>query len=126
MPARIVFLDDNQDLRELMRDVLESSLKVECTCFGSVMEFTKNSEEVLRANVAILDINLGPNVPNGMDAFQWLTKQRFQGKIVFFTGHARIYLQAALDDGTGPEILEKPVDLNKLISVVQRAINGTP
>ena len=126
MPARVVFLDDNQDLRELMRDVLESSLKVECTCFASVMEFMKHAEEVLRAKVAILDINLGFNVPSGMDAFHWLTKQGFQGKVVFFTGHARIYLQAALDEGSGPEILEKPVDLNKLISVVQRAINGTP
>jgi FixJ family two-component response regulator len=126
MPARIVFLDDNQDLRELVRDILESALKVECTCFASVMEFTKHAEEVLRARVAILDINLGSNVPSGMDAFHWLTKQGFQGKVVFFTGHARMYLQAALDDGSGPEILEKPADLNKLISVVQRALHGMP
>jgi FixJ family two-component response regulator len=126
MPARIVFLDDNKDLRELMRDILESKLNVACTCFGSVMEFTKHGEEVLRAKVAILDINLGQDVPSGMDAFRWLTKQGFQGKVVFFTGHARIYLQAELDDGSGTEVLEKPVDLSKLISAIERALNGNP
>jgi FixJ family two-component response regulator len=61
-----------------------------------------------------------------MDAFDWLKKQGFQGKVVFFTGHARIYLQDALDHGKGAEILEKPVDVDKLISVVLRAMNETP
>src|SRR5215467_2497757 len=101
MSARIVFLDDNQDLRELIRDILESELKVECRCFGSVMELTNDREEVLCAKVALLDINLGPDVPNGIDAFNWLRKQEFRGKFVFFTGHARIYLQDAFDHGDG-------------------------
>src|SRR5687767_5197554 len=88
-PARIVFLDDSQDLRELMPVLLELALGVECMCFGHLMEFEEHSEEVLRSRVAILDINLGPNVPDGVDAFNWLMDHGFQGKILFFTGHAR-------------------------------------
>jgi FixJ family two-component response regulator len=125
MPATIVFLDDNRDLRELVRDILESALKVECTCFSSVREFTNQPEKVLHAKVAILDISLGADVPSGMDAFTWLKKHAFRGKVVFFTGHARMYLQDTLDGGSGTEILEKPVDPDKLISVVLHAINGT-
>jgi DNA-binding NtrC family response regulator len=126
MPASIVFLDDNEDLRELMRDLLESALRVECTCFGSVMEFEKHPEEVLHAKVAILDINLGPNVPDGIDAFNWLMGQGFHGKVLFFTGHARTYLQAALAEKNGVEILEKPVDPDNLISGVLHGLNETP
>jgi FixJ family two-component response regulator len=126
MPASVVLLDDNQDLRELMRDILESALNVECTCFPSVREFQKHPGEALNAKVAILDINLGQDVPNGIDAFNWLMEQGFRGKVLFFTGHARTYLQYALSERNGAEILEKPVEVDKLISTVSRALNETP
>jgi FixJ family two-component response regulator len=126
MRASVVLLDDNQDLRELMRDILESALNVECTCFPSVGEFQKHPGEALNAKVAILDINLGQDVPNGIDAFNWLMEQGFRGKVLFFTGHARTYLQYALGESNGAEILEKPVEVDKLISTVSRALNETP
>lgn len=61
-----------------------------------------------------------------MDTFNWLMDQGFQEKTLFFTGHVRSYLQAALTERNGAEILEKPVDPDKLISVVLRALNETP
>ncbi len=122
--ARIVYLDDNEDLRELIRGLLEPALKVECACFGSLMEFQNHSKEVLRAKVAILDINLGPNAPTGIDAFNWLMDHGFQGKVLFLTGHARIYLEE-LAERNRTEILEKPCDPATLVSVVQRALKET-
>ena len=123
---RIVFLDDSEDLRELMPVLLESALGVECMCFGSLKDFENHSEEVLRAKVAILDINLGPNAPDGVDAFNWLMAKKFQGKILFFTGHARTNPQVALAEKSGVEILEKPLRPDKLISVVTRVLNQSP
>ena len=123
-PVRIVFLDDSEDLRELMPILLESTLGVTCTCFGSLMEFEDHSEEVLRARVAILDINLGPNVPDGIVAFNWLRDHGFLGKILFFTGHARTNPQVALAETKGVEILEKPLHPDQLISLIARALNG--
>jgi FixJ family two-component response regulator len=121
--ARIVFLDDSADLRGLMPILLESTLGVECVCFGSVMELQSQAEEVLRANVAILDINLGANAPGGVDAFNWLMERGFQGKILFFTGHARTNPQVALAAKNGALILEKPLHPDKLISAVVHALN---
>src|SRR5215813_12514111 len=120
--ARIVFLDDSKDLRELMSVLLESTLGVQCMCFASVMEFEDHSKEVLRAKVAILDINLGPNAPGGLDAFNWLMDRGFPGKILFFTGHARANPEVVLAQGKGVEILEKPIRPDKLISFVTSAL----
>lgn len=125
-PAKIVFLDDSEDLRELMPVLLASTLGVECRCFGSLMEFDDHADEVLRARVAILDINLGPNVPDGVDAFHWLMDHGFQGKVLFFTGHARTNPQVAVAERNGVAILEKPLHPDKLISFIQRALSDAP
>jgi FixJ family two-component response regulator len=122
-PARIVFLDDSEDLRELMLVLLASALGEQCACFGSLMEFENHKEEVIHARVAILDINLGPNAPDGVDAFHWLIDHGFQGKVLFFTGHARTNPQVARAERNGVTILEKPPD--KLISILKRALNET-
>ena len=120
---RIVFLDDSEDLRELMTVLLESKLEVECKGFGSLMEFESHSNEVLQARVAILDVNLGPNVPDGLDAFHWLVNHGFRGNILFFTGHARMNPQIAEAVGNGIEILEKPIDPISLLNTITRALN---
>ena len=121
--ARIVFLDDSEDLRELLPILIKSLLGEECRSFGNLKEFEDHMEEVLLARVVILDINLGPNVPDGVDAFHWLMKHGFQGKVLFFTGHARSNPQVALAERSGVAILEKPVHPDILISSVKRALN---
>ena len=122
-PPRIVFLDDSEDLRELMPALLEPALGVECMCFGSLMELENHSTAVLRAKVAILDVNLGPDAPDGVDAFNWLMNHGFHGDVLFFTGHARNNPQVAQTIRKGVKILEKPVDPGKLISSLRHALD---
>jgi len=124
--VRVLFLEDNQDLRDLVKMLLETTLQVECICFGSVMDIERHSSDVLRANVAILDINLGPNVPDGIDAFNWLKDHGFEGKILFLTGHARTIPQVTEAEKNGAEVLEKPLRPDQLISFVSQALNETP
>jgi len=121
--ARIVFLDDNEDLRELLPALLETTLGVECLAFANVIDFENHSDQVLNAKVAILDINLGPDVPDGVDAFNWLMEHGFRGKILFFTGHARANPQVALAEKDGARILEKPIHPDKLVAAVRCALN---
>jgi DNA-binding NtrC family response regulator len=119
----IVFLDDSENLRELMPVLLESALGVQCITFGNLAEFENHSGEVLRARVAILDINLGPNAPDGVDAYNWLMHHGFHGKILFFTGHARTNPRVARAERQGVQVLEKPLHPEELISFVTRALN---
>ena len=123
--VRVVFLDDSEDLRELMPVLLESMLGVECICFAHLNELENRAEEVLNAKVAIIDINLGPGAPDGIDAFNWLMLHGFQGKTLFFTGHGRTNPQVVLAESKGVEVLEKPVHPDKLISSVTRALRET-
>jgi FixJ family two-component response regulator len=125
-PARVVFVDDNEDLRALIPSLLESTLDVKCSCFGSLPELERHPDEVLDARIAILDINLGPNAPDGVDTFNWLMDHGFSGKIVFLTGHARSNPQVMLAEKKGVEILEKPLSAEKLISSVKRYLDHTP
>ena len=125
MRARVVFLDDNEDLRELVPMLLTSTLGVECLSFGSLMEIQNRSGDVLIAQLAILDINLGSNAPNGIDAFNWLTAHGFPGKTIFLTGHARTNPQVSLAERSGAEVLEKPLHPDQLVSFVTRALENT-
>jgi FixJ family two-component response regulator len=120
--ARIVFLDDNEDLRELLPILLKSVLGEDSLCFGNLTELQNHPDEVLNAKVAILDINLGPDVPDGIDAFNWLIDHGFRGKILFLTGHARANPQVASAERNGAEVLEKPLHPDQLISSITRAL----
>jgi FixJ family two-component response regulator len=123
-PAEVIFVDDSEDLRELMPVLLSTALGVECICFSSLTELKNHAEEALQARVAILDINLGAAAPDGVDALSWLKTHGFKGKIVFFTGHARTSPHVEQAEKSGVEILEKPLHADKLISFVERAMNG--
>ena len=122
MQARIVFLDDNEDLRDLLPVVLKSALGIDCVCFGNLADLQNHLSEVLEADVAILDINLGFDAPDGIDAFYWLMDHGFQGKALFLTGHARSNPQLVEAERNGAEILEKPLHPEQLISSVTRAL----
>jgi len=122
--AQVIFLDDNEDLRELLPVLLQTALEVECKCFASLAELEGDAEEALHAKVAILDINLGSDASDGVDALRWLRAHKFKGKIVFFTGHARTNPHVEQAEKSGIEILEKPLHADRLISFVERAMNG--
>src|SRR4029079_13127708 len=121
--ALVLFLDDNEDLRALSPVLLEGALGVECVCLRRVVEFEKREREVLRAKIAILDINLGPDVPDGIDAFNWLMDRGFQGKVLFLTGHARTNPRVELAVRKGAQVFEEPAAPHKLVAAVNRSLD---
>lgn len=126
MQPSIVFLDDNEDLRELLPILLKTSLGVDSLCFANLADLQNHLQDVLRAKVVILDINLGSDVPDGIDAFNWLIENGFCGKVLFLTGHARSNPRVAGAERSGAEVLEKPVHPDQLIFRVMRALREIP
>ena len=87
--TRVILLDDDEDLRDAFAE-LGTHLGVDVTVVSTVTEMeTAVNREHTAFDLAILDINLGPEMESGVDAYRWLRDQHFGGRIVFLTGHAR-------------------------------------
>jgi FixJ family two-component response regulator len=116
----VLFVEDNDDLRELFVELVGVLLERRCVGVSSYEELVALGLEALECRVAILDINLGPNRPSGIDAYTWLRRQGYTGRIVFLTGHASDHPLAVAATRIGDaEIFSKPIGPDRLRSVVE-------
>ena len=107
---RVLVLEDDEDLRAVMRDLLRVSCRAECVDVGSFDELLDARDAALRCDIALLDVNLGAGLPSGIDAYRWLRENGFQGTIAFLTGHARTHpLVQQASDIADVNVLEKPI-----------------
>jgi FixJ family two-component response regulator len=116
----VLFVEDNDDLRELFGELIPFMLERQCVGVASYEELVALGEEALGCGVAILDINLGPNRPSGIDAYTWLRGSGYTGRIVFLTGHASNHPLVVEAQRIGDaEIFSKPIEPERLRSVVE-------
>src|SRR5262245_56600603 len=115
----VLFLYDDDDLRATFIDLVRTIFARECHGIASHRDLIALGERALNCGVAILDINLGPEVPSGIDSYGWLRKHGEHGRIVFLTGHAAshpLVIEARrLGDA---EVISKPVSLLALSSLL--------
>jgi FixJ family two-component response regulator len=113
--SAVVALDDDEQLLDALKDLIEGELGRRCLTLTSFHDLARRRAEVLACELAIIDINLGPEQPSGLDAYGWLNAERFAGRIVFLTGHARVHpLVARACVLGGASVLQKPIDLEEL------------
>lgn len=120
----VLFVDDDPDLCAVMADTFHRLGAVRCETRHSFAEIKAMGSAVHAFDIAVLDINLGPGQPNGVEIFYWLEDQEFKGRVVFLTGHAhddpRVIMAAAI---TGTIVLSKPLkseDLKRIITAGDR------
>jgi FixJ family two-component response regulator len=125
---KVVVLEDSEDLRFLMQMLLKTTFGVDALCVGSFGDFVAREADVLQAGLVMLDVNLGEDQPSGIDAYEWLRRHAFSGRICFLTGHARHHPLAQRASQLGARILEKPLavaDLRAILADPQPAF-GVP
>lgn len=120
----VLFVDDDADLCAVMKDTVLGLGASDCITVGSLNEVERLGSELFKCHLAVLDINLGPDQPTGVEVFHWLTDNGFKGHVVFLTGHAhddpRAMAAAAI---TRTVVLSKPIStqsLQKLIAGVRK------
>lgn len=119
-----VLLDDDADLLEALSDLLQMH-DCQCLLARSLDELEELGPRALSADVAVLDINLGPGQPSGIDAYEWLTVQRFAGRLLFLTGHAHAHpLVARAERLRHASVLDKPMDGQVLLERILGAEAG--
>ena len=117
----VLYVEDNDDLRELVVELVTVVLKRRCVGVGSYEELVAVGEEALGCSIAILDINLGSNRRSGIDAYAWLRDNGYTGRVVFLTGHASTHPLVIEAQRIGDaQILSKPIDPDRLRSIIER------
>ena len=117
----VLYLEDNDDLRELVVELVTVVLERRCVGVGSYDALVALEEEALGCSVAILDINLGSNRRSGIDAYGWLRDNGYTGRVVFLTGHASTHPLVIEAQRIGDaQILSKPIDPDRLRSIIER------
>lgn len=126
MPDAVLFVEDDDDLRDTMQDILEKLGVPRVVTAGSLQEVEDRRNEALACQLAILDINLGTNQPSGVKVYEWLEREGFAGRIVFLTGHAsddpRVREAASL---AGTQIATKPLSVAELRALIGGARPAT-
>lgn len=115
--AGVLILEDDTDCRELLCEILSASAHW-CVEAGTVAELERQGPRALECDLAMLDINLGPNQPTGVDAYRWLLQHGFHGKVVFLTGHGDS--DPAVSEAAtiaNARVLTKPVDSRQLVQL---------
>lgn len=116
---KILVLDDDPDLGLVICELVHATTGVECLSYRTLDELAAHAADALSCDLAILDVNLGPGSPSGIDAREWLSRHGFAGRVVFLTGHARDHpLVQRAWRSAGVSVLEKPVDPGRLTSLV--------
>ena len=116
----VLFVEDSDDLRETVVELVTAVVGRRCIGVGSYQEVVALGNAVLGCSVAILDINLGPGQPSGIDVYQWLRRVGYAERIVFLTGHASTHPLVTEAARIGDaEILSKPVDLDQIRLMVE-------
>jgi ActR/RegA family two-component response regulator len=113
-----ILLDDDADLLEVLADVL-ATYGWFALAVRSVSELEALGPRALDTDVAVLDINLGPARPSGIDAYDWLRSQGYRGRILFLTGHARSHpLVARAQHLNHARVIDKPANADELIGQI--------
>jgi DNA-binding response OmpR family regulator len=115
--SSVLLLDDDDDLRMVMCELF-SAKGVTCVAAASLAELERIGDAALACQLALLDVNLGPGAPSGVDVYRWLGAHSYAGRIVFLTGHARTFPGVAQARELGAEVLEKPVAVSTLLGLL--------
>jgi FixJ family two-component response regulator len=115
MTQSVLIVDDDEDLRVTLADVMSAVCHVDCVALPDVAAMIRDAERALACTLAIIDVNLGAGQPTGLDAQAWLTSHGFHGRIVLLTGHARTHplVKRALEAGA-TQVLQKPTSIKIL------------
>jgi len=115
----VFLLEDDLQQMLMIEMVLTLLCKQECLCAGSFSAMVQLGPDLFKCDLALLDVNLGPHQPSGLDAYSWLRQNGFAGRVCFATGHARSHPEISrLLEAREVSVLEKPFDVQQLREVL--------
>ena len=117
-PLRILCVDDNQELVELVSDMLRFyGYRVECSYDG------QDALNLIKKEPGKFDLLITDMEMPRLDGYRLVVKARaagFQGRVVVFAGALSLEERQHFGDLAVEAIVDKPAEHRQLISVVAR------
>ncbi len=120
MPAEILIVDDEADIRELVAGILEDE------GYGTLT--ARNSDEALsaivsrRPNLVFLDIWLQGSKLDGLQLLDAFKQEHPELPVVMISGHGNIETAVAAIKHGAYDFIEKPFKADRLVLVAERAL----
>ena len=115
----VLFVDDSSDICQVVEAMCQLLPEVDCLCVSSMSAVQERAAQVLQTALAILDVNLGPAEPSGVDIYRWLKGKNYHGKIVFLSGHARTDPQVEEAARiSGVDFFQKPLAFDQIEALI--------
>ena len=122
--GRVLLVDDEADIRKSLRLILakEGYDVIEAEDGEVGVKTVKTGENPLTLNAIICDLNM-PKM-GGMEAIPYFRSQFPSVPVIVLTGAGTVERAATLFKQGVVEFLNKPIDREKLLSAVKKAVDG--
>jgi len=122
MTAEILIIDDNPDIRNIIRDLINESgykTRVAANYNQALTEIDKKLPDV-----AIIDVKLDKGDNDGIELLSHIKKKNKDIPVIIISGHANIEMAIKSLKNGAFEFIEKPFDQDRLMNFVNRAVEN--
>ena len=121
--GRVIVVDDEADVRKVARMSLEKAgyQVIEAEDGEQAIKQIKEGDNPLMLDAIVTDINM-PKV-NGLEAIKFFQKQWPRVPLIVMTGYPNLENATELMKHGLVDYLTKPVDREKLVAAVEKAMN---
>ena len=122
MTAEILIIDDNPDIRNIIRDLINESgykTRVAANYNQALTEIDKKLPDV-----AIIDVKLDKGDNDGIELLSHIKTKNKDIPVIIISGHANIEMAIKSLKNGAFEFIEKPFDQDRLMNFVKRAVEN--
>ena len=122
MPSEILIIDDNPDIRTILKDLIEDAgfkTRVAANYSQALAEIDKQLPDV-----AIIDVKLDRGDHDGIELLSHIKQKNKDIPVIIISGHANIEMAVKSLKTGAFEFIQKPFDQERLINFVNRAVEN--
>ena len=122
MPAEILIIDDNSDIREILNDLIMDA--------GYITRLAANYNQALSEidkklpDVAIIDVKLDKGDNDGIELLNHIKNKNKNIPVIIISGHANIDMAIKSLKSGAFEFIQKPFDKERLMNFIKRAVEN--
>ena len=122
MSAEILIIDDNADIRSILKDLIDDAgfkTRVAANYSQALAEIDKKLPDV-----AIIDVKLDKGDNDGIELLSHIKKKNKDIPVIIISGHANIEMAIKSLKSGAFEFIQKPFDQERLLNFVNRAVEN--